>query len=93
MSTRPMMTHVSALRSTMEYVERELDAAGREAILAALPPAERKVVEGASAQEEVPYEIALHLLACDRQQASPARCAVDGAHGSVCHPTGSGPHR
>jgi hypothetical protein len=61
MSTRPMMTHVSALRSTMEYVERELDAAGREAILAALPPAERKVVEGASAQEEVPYEIALHL--------------------------------
>jgi len=56
-----MMTHASALRSTMEYVEREVDAAGREAILAMLPSAERKIIESVSAQDEVPYEITLHL--------------------------------
>jgi hypothetical protein len=56
-----MMTRASALQSTMEYVERALDAAGRDAILATLPPAERNIVEGASAQDEVPYDIALRL--------------------------------
>ena len=61
MSTRPMMTRASTLRSTLEYVERELDSAGRDAILDALPAAERRIVEHAPEHEEVPYEIALHL--------------------------------
>lgn len=56
-----MMTRASTLRSTMEYIERTLDASAREAILAALPAAERAVVEQAPEQEEVPYEVALHL--------------------------------
>ena len=61
MTARPMMTRASTLRSTLEYVERELGSAGREAILAALPPAERDIVEQAPEQEEVSYDIALHL--------------------------------
>ena len=61
MTAPPMMTRAFTLRSTMEYVEQELHAAEREAILAMLPAAERKVIETASGQEEVPYEIALHL--------------------------------
>ena len=61
MSTRPMMTRASTLRSTMEYVEREVDSRARAAILARLPAAELAIVEGAPEQEEVPYEIALHL--------------------------------
>ena len=56
-----MMTRAFTLRSTMEYVEQELPSTGREAILAMLPAAERKIIEATSAQDEVPYEIALHL--------------------------------
>lgn len=56
-----MMTRASTLRSTMEYLERNLDATSREAILAALPATERAVVEKAPEHEEVPYDVALHL--------------------------------
>lgn len=61
MSTRPMMTRASTLRSTVEYLDRVLDRQTREATLARLPAAEREIVERAPEQEEVPYEIALHL--------------------------------
>jgi LacI family transcriptional regulator len=61
LTTRPMMTRASTLRSTLEYLDREVDATTRETILAALPAAERAVVERAPEQEEVPYEVALHL--------------------------------
>ena len=56
-----MMTRAYTLRSTMEYVARALDTAGREAILAALPATERDIIEHAPEHDEVPYEIALHL--------------------------------
>jgi hypothetical protein len=56
-----MMTRASTLRSTMEYVDRVLDASGRDAILASLSDAERRIVEHAPEQEDVPYEVALHL--------------------------------
>jgi len=45
----------------MEYLERTLDASSLETILAALPATERAVVEKAPEQEEVSYDIALHL--------------------------------
>ena len=47
MSTRPMMTRASTLRSTVEYLDRVLDRQTREATLARLPAAEREIVERA----------------------------------------------
>ena len=56
-----MTTRASTLRSTLEYLERELDIAARDAILARLPRADRAVLERAPAETEVPYDIALRL--------------------------------
>jgi hypothetical protein len=56
-----LFTRGSTLRSTLEYLERTLAPAEREAVLSRLSPSARSLVEGAAVTDDVPYQVALDL--------------------------------
>lgn len=56
-----LFTRGSTLRSTLEYLERTLSPAEREAVLSRLTPAARTLVESAAVTDDVPYQVALDL--------------------------------
>jgi len=56
-----LFTRGSTLRSTLEYLERTLSPAERDAVLSRLTPAARTLVESAAVTDDVPYQVALDL--------------------------------
>ncbi|HET7188002.1 MAG TPA: hypothetical protein VFI52_07595 [Gemmatimonadaceae bacterium] len=56
-----LFTRGSTLRSTLEYLERTLSLAEREAVLSRLTPAARTLVERAGVTDDVAYQVALDL--------------------------------
>ena len=54
-------TRGSTLKSTMEFLERELSDADRAEVLARLTPEERALLEHVTLTEDVPYSLALSL--------------------------------
>lgn len=56
-----LFTRGSTLRSTLEYLERTLSPAEREAVLSRLTPAARTLVERAGVTDDVSYQVALDL--------------------------------